>query len=72
MKLTASEAQELSALLVRCQGQLEMWADVVESRVNYRSEQLDDLIERVESYRKLRGWGPFPNFGGEGEYDDAM
>lgn len=46
----------LSRVLFEAREQLDMWADVVESRTGERDHSLTRLIKEIDTYRRNRGW----------------
>ncbi len=59
---------ELSKLLWSARENIEMWADVVESRTGKPANEARDTLAKLDAYRASRGWSPH-GFGGENERD---
>lgn len=59
-----NENTRLSAMLFDAREQIEMWADVVESRTGQPAEHARRLVAEIDGYRAERGWSP-NGFGGE-------
>jgi hypothetical protein len=55
---------ELSKLLFEAREQVDMWADVVEAKGGKPASHARSVVERIDAYRRRRGWSP-DGFGGE-------
>lgn len=58
-----SDAERLSKLLWDARESLEMFADVLDSRVG-RSDDIRKQVRDIDAYRSEQGWSPH-GFGGE-------
>jgi hypothetical protein len=59
-----TEAARLSRLLFEAREQIDMWADVVESRTGQSAEYVRRVVAEIDAYRAEHGWSPH-GFGGE-------
>jgi hypothetical protein len=64
MTTPPSENARISRLLFCAREEIEMWADVVESRSGEIAESQRRTIREIDEYRAERGWSPH-GFGGE-------